>query len=288
LTGSRRSDLDLIVLDLDGGAMLEECLTSIESQTDRPGRVIVWDNGSRVPVAKRIPSGIEVEVFRSETNLGFAGGVNAAFRESEAPFVALVNNDVTLERGWASTLIARLGEDARLAAAQSVILRPDGLVDGAGIDISDGTIRQRGHGWHVARLSGVAWGVSATAVVLRREAVDHVARDGEVFDDRLFAYYEDVELCARLIEAGWSVRVVDEALAVHRGSSTAGTLGRGAQALRVRNRWIVHRMHPSVGRTSSLLAEDLKLVVRALLGLRFREAATRLRAVFDGITTRLA
>lgn len=284
MTGSRRSDLDVIVLDLDGGSMLEECLASVEAQRTAPARIIVWDNGSREPVSSRLGVRSAVDVFRAERNLGFAGGMNAALGESTAPLVALVNNDVVLEPGWIGTLASEMDKEPLLAAVQSVILRPDGRVDGAGIDISDGTIRQRGHGERPDSMSGRAWGVSATAAVYRREALVSVSTGAGIFDERLFAYYEDVELCARLLEAGWQVRVVPEPLAVHRGSSSASMLAGEALRLRVRNRWLVHRMHRKVGSAPALLAEDVRHLVRALTRGRFGELATRLRALAGGLT----
>src|SRR5256885_14690888 len=84
-------DVDVIVLDLDGGFLLRDCLVSIAAQTLRPCRVIVFDNGSRTPVETGMPA---VTVIRSQVNLGFAGGVNAALHHSDAPLVALVNNHV--------------------------------------------------------------------------------------------------------------------------------------------------------------------------------------------------
>lgn len=287
MTGSRRSDLDAIVLDLDGGAMLEECLTSLARQTTPPSRVIVWDNGSEVAASSRLAGRPGLEIFRSEENLGFAGGMNAALRESKGRLVALVNNDVVLEPGWVETLAAEMDSSPGLAAVQSVILRPDGLVDGAGIDLSDGTIRQRGHGEPASRLSGSAWGVSATAAICRREALDAVSRDGAIFDERLFAWYEDVELCARLAAAGWELRALAVSLATHRGSSSAGKLGRDALRLRVRNRWIVHRLHPEVGRGAALFAEDVREIAKALSRGRLGEVAARSSAVLRGMTTPL-
>lgn len=267
--------------------MLEECLASIERQSVRPGRVVVWDNGSRVPVAERLRPREGVEVFRSGSNLGFAGGMNAALGESRAPLVALVNNDVVLAPDWIARLAAEMDRLPRLAGVQSVILRPDGLVDGAGIDLSDGTIRQRGHGDEADRLSGSAWGVSATAALFRRQALDDVARETRIFDESLFAYYEDVELSARLVDAGWELRVTADALATHRGSASAGSLGREALKLRVRNRWLVHRMHPTVGRSIALLAEDVRGIAKALSRGRPAEGAARLFAVLRGMTVRI-
>lgn len=262
--------VDVIVLDIDGGAMLAECLESIRSQSEPVRRVLVFDNGSRVPVAGRVTS---VEVVRSEANIGFAAGVNEAFRRTDAPFVALVNNDVVLERDWLRHLRAAFTRDSRLAAAQTIIRRPDGRIDGAGISISGGTLRQIGHGLEVGAALDVAWGVSATATLYRRDALGD-----RVFDERLFAYYEDVELCARLLAAGWRTAVMPVVQATHAGSRSAAVLGGDALRLRTRNRYLVARMHPGVGRIGSLLAEDLRLAVRG---------RTSWRGILQGLFRRL-
>ncbi len=255
--------IDVIVLDLDGGAMLEECLASIRAQTVETN-VIVFDNGSRVPTPNAI---------RSETNLGFAGGANAALRHSTTPYVALVNNDVVLDREWLAAVRASLDRDAQLAAAQTVICRPDGRIDGAGIDISDGTFRQIGHGAKLGSMLEVAWGVSATATLYRRAAIGE-----RFFDERFFAYYEDVELCARLRENGWRTAVLPVVKATHRGSQTASILGRDALRLRTRNRYFVARLHRGAGRIRALLWEDARLALRR---------RSSLRGVIEGLCSRL-
>jgi GT2 family glycosyltransferase len=248
------SDVDVIVLDLDGGAMLSECLASIRAQTIAPTRVVVFDNGSRVPAAQRVP---DVEVLRSESNLGFAGGANAAFRATASPYVALVNNDVVLSPDWLETVAEALDRDAQLAAVQTIIVRPDRRIDGAGIDISDGTFRQIGHGQVVGSPLSVAWGVSATAALYRRAAAG-----ASLFDERFFAYYEDVELSARLRREHWRIAVLPVVKATHRGSSSAGALGGDALRLRTRNRYFVTRLHSGVGRVGALLWEDARLALR--------------------------
>ena len=247
--------IDVIVLDLDGGAMLDECLASIRAQTVQPHQVVVFDNGSRTPTPDA--------TRRSETNLGFAGGANAALRLCTAPYVALVNNDVVLQPDWLMYVKEALDRDEKLAAVQTIIRRPDGMIDGAGIDISDGTFRQIGHGKPVGSPLSVAWGVSATATLYRAAALG-----AHLFDERLFAYYEDVELCARLKKEGWRTSVLPVVKATHRGSATAAALGGEALRLRTRNRYLVARMHPGVGRLGALLWEDAKLLVRGRSSLR--------------------
>jgi GT2 family glycosyltransferase len=180
--------IDVIVLDVDGGAMLDDCIASIRAQTAPPSRIIVFDNGSASPAAERLSG---VEVYRSETNLGFAGGVNAAFRLRTAAYVALINNDVLLDPDWLEQTRDALERDTQLAAVQTIIRLPNGNIDGAGIDVSDGTFRQIGHGKAVGTQLSVAWGVSATATLYRAAALGE-----RVFDEKFFAYYEDVELAA--------------------------------------------------------------------------------------------
>src|SRR5512132_3823598 len=97
------SDVDAIVLDIDGGAMLQACIDALLGQSHRPRNVIVYDNGSHTPVSMRLPG--DVVIIRSETNRGFAGGNNEAIRRSSAPLVALVNNDVVADADWLATLV---------------------------------------------------------------------------------------------------------------------------------------------------------------------------------------
>jgi GT2 family glycosyltransferase len=275
------SDVAAIVLDINGGAMLHACLDSLAAQTRPFAEVIVWDN--------------------SETNLGFAGGNNEAWKQTTTDFVALINNDVVLDPDWLETVMGAMDDD--VAAVQTMLRAPDGTIDGAGIDVSDGTIRQvrderlAVSGWRLGpprdesrianresrfgpppltanRQSLIAtWGVSATAALYRRAAVGE-----RPFDPRFFAYYEDVELCARLHEGGWRTVVLPVVKATHRGSASAGVLGRDAQRLRTRNRYFVARMHRGVGRIPALLWEDAKLLVRG---------RSSLRGIAEGLLTRL-
>ncbi|MGA7617275.1 MAG: glycosyltransferase family 2 protein, partial [Thermoanaerobaculia bacterium] len=203
------NDVEVVVLDLDGGAMLLECIDSLARQSSPPRRIIVVDNGSDEPVATRVAGHrwlFEVTLLRSEENLGFTGGVNLAMQQVTAPFVALINNDVVLDPGWMESLRRIFDADVRLAAAQSVIRSADGSVDGAGVVIAEGRIVQQGHGRPIAELDPVApWGVSATAALFRSAALRDVAIRDDVLHPAFFAYYEDVELAARLAERGWRV-----------------------------------------------------------------------------------
>lgn len=255
------SDVDVIVLDIDGGAMLQDCLSSIERQTLKPNRIIVFDNGSHSPTPNA--------TARSATNLGFAGGVNAALQYATSEFVALINNDVVLDDDWLATVRSAIDQRVTdgglrgIAAIQTIIRRDANTIDGAGIDVSNGTIRQ------ITTPIENPWGVSATAALYRREQLH--------FDERFFAYYEDVELCARLHEQGWQTRVLPVAKATHRASQSASRVD--AKRLRTRNRYFVARLHPNVARIPALLWEDVKLLPRG---------RSSLRGMIEGLCSKLS
>jgi GT2 family glycosyltransferase len=283
--------VDLIVLDWDGGKDLIDCLHSIDVQTLRPERVIVVDNGSRQPVYQRLPKDIlriPLTIIRNDTNLGFTGGINRAMKEVTAPYVAWVNNDAVLAEKWLEKLLAAVAGEGKIAGAQSVILRDKMIVDGAGITIDDGTFRQIGAGQTLASLKQVTqpWGISATAALYRTHALREAAIKGDILRPDLFAYYEDVELCARLRARGWRFKIVPEALVMHKGSASAGRLGRAGVRMRVRNRYIVARAHRGTGQIPALVVEDLSYSVKHLIHGQLQFALTQIGAMIDGVRGR--
>jgi GT2 family glycosyltransferase len=282
--------IDAIILDLDGGAMLDALLESIAAQTRPFRQVIIWDNGSKVPASARIahPS-LPLRIHRSDTNLGFSGGINHAMYLTDAPLVAWINSDVRLEPEWTARLLEVVA-DGGVAAAQAINVTDDGVVDGAGINIDDGTYRQEGRGLSVGEVAERArepWGISATAALYRARALRDVAYGPFVLHPDFVLYYEDVELSARLRAGGWRLELVRAPLAHHGGSKSARLEPR-ADRMRVRNRYWVHRLHPGVGRRSALVTEDVGRIARAALRLRFGEAALIGKAMREGMRAPLS
>lgn len=271
-----------IVLDVDGQA-LAAALRSIYEQSRPASTIIVVDNGSMVPVSTRIDSKDRVQILRFETNRGFTGGVNAAFELVRTDYAALINNDVVLDPTWAESLIRTL-EQSGAAAAQGVLLREDGRVDGAGICFDEGRIGQLGH---LQRLDAVDFsrfaGVSATAVIYHAETLRKVAVEGKILHPKFFAYYEDVELAARLLDAGFAMKLDPRPMGTHSGSASAAILGRESLRMRVRNRYYVARLHPGRVSLTALFAEDLKRVASAAMRGRWLEAVDLSTGMIRGL-----
>jgi GT2 family glycosyltransferase len=227
----KTGSVPVVVVNLDGGEMLEKCLDALSAAG--ASETVVVDNGSPPAELDRLASRPGVKLVRLPSNEGFARPANLgeATADPGAPFVAFVNNDCTLEPGYLTACARALEADPGLAAAQGVLLDGAGeRVDGCGI------------GWNsraeaVQLLHGEAppppgaapfavSGVSATAAVYRRDAF----RSAGGFEESFFAWYEDVDLALRLSRAGGRFACVPAARARHLGSAT----GRRAPALKWR------------------------------------------------------
>ena len=214
-----------VVVNLDGGAMLDACLDALARNA--PASTVVVDNGSQKEELERLEAR-GVLLVRLSENEGFAGpantGVEAALAEKELPYVAFVNNDCLLEPDYLARCVEALDARPDAAAAQGVVLDGEGrAVDGRGIAWSGRSGRARavqlGKGEAPPDSSAPVAevpGVSATAAVYRTAAF----RDAGGFEESFFAYYEDVDLALRLARAGARFLCVPAARARHLGSAT--------------------------------------------------------------------
>jgi hypothetical protein len=120
----------VVVVDHDGADMTLACLDRIIDAGTPAGtalEVVLVDNGSSQSVAdevaQRWPA---IDVRRSSTNRGFAGGNNLALHDLDGiAFVALVNNDVIVSDGWLEPLLDVLRGDEAIAAAGPKLLFAD-------------------------------------------------------------------------------------------------------------------------------------------------------------------
>ena len=163
----------VVVVDHDGGEMTLACLERIIDAGTPAGtelEVVLVDNGSRRSVAdevvRRWP---RVDVRRSSTNRGFAGGNNLALRDLErVDFVALVNNDVMVSDGWLEPLLDVLRSDETVGAAAPKLLFADRFRE---LELqAAGHVAGRGD----RRLVGVRWfGIAGSdGVSVRGQLVD--------------------------------------------------------------------------------------------------------------------
>lgn len=226
------SSVSVLIVSWNGRDQLAECLPALLAErANGVGReVLVLDNGSVDGTAdllrERHP---EVRVIRSPLNLGFAAGNNRLAEAATGDALWLLNNDARPRAGCLEALV-----ESYRTAPEDVAAVAGRLLDweGARLDFGRGLLLFDGHALAIDQGRPVAaaavpapgeellFGCGANLLVRRSSFLEAGG-----FDDRYFAYFEDVDLGWRLWAGGERVVAAPEAVAHHRQSASSSRLG---------------------------------------------------------------
>ena len=194
-----------------------ECLLALQqSLPDVSIEVVIADDCSTDPDVKILAAVPNLIYQRQAVNAGFIGNCNAAFTACRGEFVLLLNNDTQVMPGAIDALVAALDADPTIGAAGPKLIYPDGRVQEAGC-----ILKPNGEAAMVGLFADPEEGgycydrdvpyVSGAALLVRRNLV------GDTLFDPAFrpAYCEDADLCLRLIDRGYRVRFVANAVVMH-------------------------------------------------------------------------
>jgi GT2 family glycosyltransferase len=220
----------VIVVVHAGAHHLEDSLGSLSSYADRSDvEVVLVDNGSADRSGdKAIGRWPWVKVVRSESNLGFAGGVHLGAEAASGEVLVLLNDDAAASDGFVEAHLEALATNSSAAVSAGRLVSWDGsrhdFVRGA--LTFDCHAFQLGQGFSVDDVEPPKAGEALPFACGGNMAIhrdDWESRGG--FDRELFAYFEDVDLGWRLLAVGREVVAAPDAVARHRGAQTSARLG---------------------------------------------------------------
>jgi N-acetylglucosaminyl-diphospho-decaprenol L-rhamnosyltransferase len=230
------ADLDIVIANWNSGDLLRGCISALaESTMASRVKVIVVDNASRDGSSERLNvEGLNMEIVRNPDNRGFGAACNQGATRGRAPFLLFLNPDTRVARDTLARAVGylrapeqdrvgvvgvRLVDDAgrtqRTCAREPTFSRL--LAHSAGLDRLVPRL-VRPHfltDWDHEQTDRVDQ-VMGAFLLIRRELFDHL----QGFDERYFVYYEDVDLCARVRQAGREVVHYAEVQAWHHGGGT--------------------------------------------------------------------
>jgi hypothetical protein len=228
--------------------LLPRCLSSLDEQ-DEDFELLVVDNGSSDGSVNYLEREGVPHLSLPE-NAGFAAAVNLGVARTSAPAILVLNADTVLEPDCIGTLLAALDAEPSLGGVQPRILQLEAEVppaDPGSARVYSAGQALTGDGRAVELAAGEAqlpellerrevFGVCGAACLLRRELFAELGG----YDERYFAFYEDVDLNVRARIAGWRFGYVPEAVVWHVGNASwqAGFERPGAENARLvaRNR----------------------------------------------------
>jgi GT2 family glycosyltransferase len=209
----------VVVPTLAADEAFADCLRALESQKFDRFEVVVVDNSGS---GRARASGTRVRILVNEHNVGFGSAINQAIRDSQTPYIAVLNDDAIPHPGWLEALVkaAEARPQAGMFASQ-VRMADTANLDSAGMLIArDGSSKQRGHGEPPANFAADSDTLFPTgsAALYRRKMLDEIG----LFDERFFLYCEDTDLGLRARWAGWEGAYVAGAVVDHAYSKSAG------------------------------------------------------------------
>lgn len=206
---------------------LPDCLASLEA-LEESFAVCVVDNGSTDGSVEWLQAYEQKQkpvqtVFLLE-NTGFCGAVNTGIRQTDTPYVLLLNNDTRVLPGFVQALEQNLDThpDTFSAAAKMLVMKQPELLDDAGdLYCALGWAYGRGKGKPEMDYNQPAkiFAACGGACIYRRSVLDEIG----VLDENHFAYLEDVDLGYRAQIFGYVNRYEPGARVLHAGSAVSGS-----------------------------------------------------------------
>lgn len=224
----------VVVLNYKGIEDTVACLDSLAKQSYTDFTIVAVENGSgdeSVEVFKKLETqyGDKLQTLYNDENLGFTGGVNTGIRwalDRDYDYVALFNNDATADKDWLKNLV-KSSQRNDSGMTTGLLLMQDGkTIDSTGDWFSKWGLpfpRNRGDKLEKAGSSGPVFGATGGATLYSTAML----RDIGIFDEDLFAYYEDADISFRAQLAGWKVVYEPTAIAYHKLSQTSKKMKSG-------------------------------------------------------------
>ena len=245
------------------GGRLDRLLDALAAQTVEHETIVIDNDSPGRAVSATCSRYGFAEAIALDHNAGFSMPMNLGARRASTETLVLLNDDCVCDPDFVERLIEPLDPGAGVVMTSGVLRdwRHPELIDSAGMEL-DRTLLVydylNGEPLEVLATAADPIGPSPKAAAFDRDAF--LAVGG--FDERIFAYWEDVDLVLKMLEAGGTCRLAPRALGVHEHSATLGSGSRAKNYLTGFGRGYVLRKWSVVTprRLPSILARDLVVV----------------------------
>ncbi len=219
----------VVILNFNGEKLLPTYLPSVIEHSSEAD-VVVIDNastdGSLEVLRNQFPS---VQIIKLDKNRGYAGGYNHGLKFLNHKYFLLLNSDVEVTENWLPPLIKFMTEHPNAACLQPKILdwknknlfeyagAAGGFVDRDLFPFCRGRLLnevEEDNGQYDNELE-VFW-ASGAALFIRSK----LFTESEGFDEDFFAHMEEIDLCWRLQNKGYTNYCVPQSTVYHLGGGT--------------------------------------------------------------------
>ena len=219
--------VSIITINYNNTQVTLELLLSIKECTYKNLHVIVVDNGSDENPASLISEKFsDVEVIRSEVNLGFSAGNNLGCRYAKGEYIFFVNNDTLFAENVIEELIKPFSEidDLAIVSPKMIYYESPNIIQYAGsTEINSLTGRNEVVGKGQVDndqlfKSGLTFFAHGAALFIKKSILNKIGS----FPDIFFLYYEEIDYSYKIRQAGYKIYYNNKAVIYHRVSYSVG------------------------------------------------------------------
>lgn len=207
--------VSIIVVTFNSQKYISDCLEAIFKTKYENFEVIVVDNNSQDETLKIVEAKFpQVKIIQSHKNLGYAGGNNLGAVKARGQYLAILNPDTQVSKGWLEPLVLAIQLPGVAVCQPKVMLLPEKNL----INLTGKTTHFLGFEWLTDyqkldyRISmKEITSFSGSAVLIKKDIFLKLGG----FDDDFFMYYEDGDLSWRARLAGYKILLVPESVVYH-------------------------------------------------------------------------
>jgi len=229
----KEHEISIIILTWNALHHLKKFLPSVDKFTPGYAEIIIADNASTDGTAEYVRG--SYPRFRHlllDENYGYCKGNNLAAEQALGKYILILNNDVEVSEGWLDPVLKLISSDDNIAVVQPKLRsveQPDhfeyggaagGLVDIFGYPFCRGRVfdfLEKDTGQYDEEAE-IFWASGAAFAVNRQLFIDYGG-----FEEQFEFHMEEIDLCWRFLNTGYSIRYCPESTVYHLGGGSLPT-----------------------------------------------------------------
>ena len=274
----KESKITIAVLNYNGVELLESYLPMLEYSSSRyEFDILVIDNKSDDLSVDFIKEWYpEIKIAELSKNYGFAEGYNKGLKNVDTEYVVIINSDVLVSENWLDPIIDKMESEKHLAIAQPAILSLENRKSFEYAGAAGGYLDILGYPFCRGRVfdhvelnenqynnsTEIFWASGATMVCRTR-----LFKNLGGFDGGFFAHQEEIDLCWRAKNAGYSIKCIPDGKVYHLGGGTLDYQNPRKDFLNFRNNLYLLTKNENLSKLLWLI--PAKLLLDGIAGLKF-------------------
>ena len=288
----------IIIINWKKYELTRNCINSVEKSSFKNFKIILIDNESQNDFSDEINKNEKIYIIKNKNNEGFARANNQGIKYSLKngfDYVLLLNNDTVIKNNLLDSLIKQ-SNTLNQKIIQPLILNYDGTKiwnAGGTINYFLGTFQTHNKGEIFKNFKSnrvfTDW-FTGCCVLIKSEIFNDIG----YFDDRYFAYYEDVDFSIRLKAKGYNIAMMNDSYLQHFESASSksinqneGNLSPYVHYLNVRNHILLLKKYSksfnTIGVSLYQLIKILSYLTYFLIRFRFNKFKMVLEGFIDAI-----